>query len=200
MTVGVLLVVLGLLAPFVPTRHAGRAVLVATVLLAGGVVADQQGVVAAAGVAGWLRDVDVLAVAGDGATARLLLLGALAWCGPAADLVVRAVLERTNLPPPEAAAAAGFRAGRWVGRLERWILLVVVAAGQPALAVIPTGGKALLRYAEAVADARAARDRRLALPDEPLTPGRDAFVDYVLVGSLASWGQALVLGLVVAAV
>ena len=101
------------------------------------------------------------------------------------------------LPAPEDAAAAGVQAGRWIGRLERWMLLLVVAAGQPALAIIPTGGKALLRYAEAVADARAGRER-LVVPGQNGAPGRDAFLDYVLVGSLASWTQAIVLGLVVA--
>lgn len=199
MTLALAMAVLGLGAPLVPARHAQRAVLAAGAVLAFAVVADQRAVLAGTAVADWFADVAVLAIAGDEGVARLLLLGALVWCGPAADLVVRAVLERTGLPAPERAAEAGFRAGRWIGRLERWTLLVVVAAGQPALAVIPTGGKALLRYAEVVADARAERDRRLAVPDEPTPPGRDSFLDYVLVGSLTSWGQALVLGLLVAA-
>jgi hypothetical protein len=143
---------------------------------------------------------DVLALGGAG-EARLLLVAGLAWCGPAADLLVRRVLDATGLPAPEAAAAAGLRAGRWIGRLERWLLVLCVAAGQPALAVIPIGGKALFRYAEVVADARATRPR-LMRPDsegEPMVT-RDALVDYVIVASLGSWAQAIALGLLVLAV
>jgi hypothetical protein len=147
-------------------------------------------------VADLLDRVEVLAIGGGGA----LLLAALLWCGPAGDLLVRRVLDATGLPAPEAAAAAGLGAGRWIGRLERWMLVVCVGAGQPALAVIPIGGKALFRYAEVVADARAERPR---LTRADGTPGsdltRDALLDYVIVGSLASWAQAIALGLLVAA-
>jgi hypothetical protein len=141
--------------------------------------------------------VEVLAIGADGGA---LLLAALLWCGPAADLLVRRVLDATGLPAPEAAAAAGLGAGRWIGRLERWMLVLCVGAGQPALAVLPIGGKALFRYAEVVADARAERPR---LTRADGTPGggvtRDALLDYVIVGSLASWAQAITLGLLVAA-
>lgn len=199
MTVAAALLLAGVVAAFVPVRHARRVVAGTAVLLGVAVVVDAAGVVDARVLADVVDSVWLLDLAGDDPTARLLLFAAVVWCGPGGDLVVRALLDRTGLPPPERAAEAGFRAGRWIGRLERWTLLVVVAAGQPALAVIPTGGKALLRYAEVVADARAARDRRLEVPDEPPRPGRDSFLDYVLVGSLASWAQALVLGLLVAA-
>lgn len=199
MIVGLALLAVGILLVPAPPRHAERFVAAGSLALVIAVVADGAHLGDLPLVVEIADRLDVLALAGPDAEARVLLLGAIAWCGPAADLVVRAVLARTQLPAPERAAAAGFRAGRWVGRLERWTLLVVVAAGQPALAMIPTGGKALLRYAEAVADARADRDRRLATPDPAPTPGRDAFLDYVLVGSLASWAQALVLGLLVAA-
>lgn len=126
-----------------------------------------------------------------------LLVGALVWSGPAADQVVRLVLEATRLPSPDAAAEAGLRAGRWIGRLERWLLVGCVAAGQPTLAVLPIGGKALFRYAEVVADARATLPR-LQRPDDA-DPGvtRSTLVDYVIVGSLASWVQAVGLGLAV---
>jgi hypothetical protein len=199
MILGLALLVVGLVAVAVPTSRARAFTLVALGVLAVATVVDATAAVATTPIADLLDRVGPLALVGDDPTSRSLLLGAVAWCGPAADLLVRAVLEATGLPAPERAAETGFRAGRWVGRLERWTLLVVVAAGEPTLAIIPTGGKALLRYAEAVADARASRDSRLAVPDEPPAPGRDAFLDYVLVGSLASWGQALVLGLLAAA-
>ncbi len=76
---------------------------------------------------------------GAGPVQHTLFLLALVWCGPPADLVVRAVVSRTGLPAPEAASAAD------------------------------TAG-----------------------------PGRHQLLEYVVVGSLASWGQAIVLGLVVA--
>lgn len=199
MTVALALLVLGLGAALLPTRWARATTVVAGVLLAAAVVLDAALTPDLAGLEDLAGRIGPLAIAGDDPVSRWLLLGALVWCGPAGDAVVRAVLEATGLPAPERAAEAGFRAGRWVGRLERWTLLLVVAAGQPALAIIPTGGKALLRYAEAVADARAQRESRIELRDGPPRPGRDAFLDYVLVGSLASWGQALALGLLVAA-
>jgi hypothetical protein len=140
--------------------------------------------------------VELAGLAGADAGRPLLLVAALAWCGPAADLLVRCVLDATGLPAPEAAAEAGLRAGRWIGRLERWLLVLCVAAGQPALAVIPIGGKALFRYAEVVADARVGRKRLVhPEPGNTVTLTRDALIDYVIVGSLASWAQGITLGL-----
>ncbi len=134
---------------------------------------------------------------GDGASV-LLLVAALAWCGPAADLLVRRALDATGVvaPPP---GAPGERAGRWIGRLERWLLVLCIAGGQPALAVIPVGGKALFRYAEVVADARAERPRLERAGTEGPPVARDTLVDYVIVGSLASWTQAIALGLLIGA-
>lgn len=199
MTVGVVLLVLGLLAVAVPGRRARGGVVAAALLLVTAAVLDAAGLYVMTDLGALLKRTPVLDVAGASPTARALLLGGLVWCGAAADLVVRAALQATALPTPEAASEAGVRAGRWIGRLERWLLLLVVAAGQPALAIIPTGGKALFRYAEAVADARVGRERLVVPSEGGGGPGRDAFLDYVLVGSLASWTQAVVLGLLVAA-
>lgn len=197
MIVATTLFALGLLAALLGGRRARVTAAIAAALLLVATVVDALDVLDVGLLTDAFADLDLLALAGDAPTNRALLLGALVWCGPAADVVVRAALQATALPAPEDAAAAGVQAGRWIGRLERWMLLLVVAAGQPALAIIPTGGKALLRYAEAVADARAGRER-LVVPGQNGAPGRDAFLDYVLVGSLASWTQAIVLGLVVA--
>lgn len=194
------LLLAGILAPPLAGRAGRRvALVVAALLLAGGVALDLTEVDALARLLEPFERVDALGPAGGGAPARALLLATLVWCGPAADVVVRAVLHRTGLPGPDAAATAGLRAGRWIGRLERWLLVLCVAAGQPALAVIPIGGKALFRYAEVLADARAERPRLVAAGDDPsAVPPRDALVDYVIVGSLASWAQAIALGLLVA--
>jgi|GEM_PF-5896907 len=199
------LLLLGLVAALLPVRLARAFSALGAVLLVNAVLLDALTPAALLPLADAMAEavgrVGPLGIVGDAPVGRALLLAALVWSGPAGDLVVRAVLEATGLPAPERAAEAGFRAGRWVGRLERWTLVVVVAAGAPELALIPAGGKALLRYAEAVADARAARDARLAVPGAAAErpPGRDAFLDYVLVGSLASWSQALLLGLLAAA-
>ncbi len=199
MTLALALLVAGLLAPVVARASARRwGLRLAAMVVVIGLVHDVAPQVDLSGVVAPFGQVDVLGLAGLGGTTHLWVLAALVWCGPAADLLVRRVLDATGLPAPEAAAAAGLGAGRWIGRLERWLLVVCVAAGLPALAVIPIGGKALFRYAEVVADARVDRPR-LTRPDAGPgeSPTRDALVDYVIVGSLASWAQAIVLGVVV---
>ncbi len=198
MTLALALLVAGLAAPLI-AAWARRAVLpVAVVLLAAGLLHDVVPIVDLSGGVERFQRLDVLGVAGGDGLRFMVLVAALVWCGPAADQVVRSVLRATGLPAPETAAEAGLRAGRWIGRLERWLLVACVAAGQPALAVIPVGGKALFRYAEVVADARSDQPR-LTRPDADAAPtvSRAGLVDYVIVGSLASWVQAIMLGLLV---
>lgn len=181
MTLALTLVVAGVAVPLVD-RLRGRAWALAAGLLVAVVGAGVQ----------------LSPVGGGRPTPAMLVVAGLVWCGPAADIVVRAVLEATRLPAPEAAAEAGLRAGRWIGRLERWLLVLCVAAGEPTLAVLPIGGKALFRYAEVVADARADAPRleRTDGTEAPVT--RSTLIDYVIVGSLASWVQAIALGLLAA--
>jgi hypothetical protein len=200
MTVALALLVAGAVGPLAGRSWSRRWALRGSVLLVlAALVHDLRPVVDLGPLVGALGRADVLGIASGDGLRLLLLVAAFVWCGPAADLLVRRVLDATGLPAPEAAAAAGLRAGRWIGRLERWLLVACIAAGEPALAVIPIGGKALFRYAEVVADARADHPR-LALPtgDDGVGMPRDALVDYVIVGSLASWTQAIALGLVVA--
>ena len=198
MTFALALMLAGLVAPLLATTARRWVLPVAALLLAGGLLHDVVPVVDLAGGLERFQRLDVLGVAGGDGVRFLLLVAALVWCGPAADQVVRSVLAATGLPAPETAAEAGLRAGRWIGRLERWLLVACVAAGQPALAIIPVGGKALFRYAEVVADARAEQPR-LTRPDGETGPilSRAGLVDYVIVGSLASWVQAIVLGLLI---
>ncbi len=200
MTTALALLLAGVVTPLIVRARRGLVLPLAFVLLALGVVGDLVGVLPVGQIEDAVTRFDVLGVAAGDGTRLLLLIAALVWCGPAADQVVRRVLEATGLPAPESAAEAGLRAGRWIGRLERWLLVACVAAGQPALAVIPVGGKALFRYAEVVADARSEQPR-LAGPDGGTGPGisRAGLVDYVIVGSLASWVQAIVLGLLLLA-
>jgi hypothetical protein len=197
-TFAIALFVAGLIAPAIAIASRRLVLPTAAVLLAAGLANDVLGLLDLGYVADRLHRLDVLGVAGGDGVRLLLLVAALTWCGPAADQVVRRILEATGLPAPEAAAEAGLRAGRWIGRLERWLLVGCVAAGQPALAVIPVGGKALFRYAEVVADSRSEQPR-LTGPsgDTGPTLSRAGLVDYVIVGSLASWVQAIALGLLI---
>jgi hypothetical protein len=200
MTFAVGLLFAGVLTPLIAARSGRWTLGVAVVVLALGLLHDIRPVVELSRLADATARLDVLGIAAGDGVRVALLVAAVVWCGPAADQVVRRVLSATGLPAPEAAAEGGLRAGRWIGRLERWLLVACVAAGQPALAVIPVGGKALFRYAEVVADARANLPRleRAAVDSGP-TVTRHALVDYVIVGSLASWVQAIVLGLLVLA-
>ncbi len=198
MSFAVALVVAGVLAPVVALRQRRWALPTALVVLAAGLLLDLGDVVDLDGLAGGLERLRLPGPDDLTGQGRLFLLGALVWCGPAADLVVRRALDATGLPAVEQAAAAGLRAGRWIGRLERWLLVVCVAGGMPALAVLPVGGKALFRYAEVVADARADAPRIEPAAGEvgpPVTRG--SLIDYVIVGSLASWVQAISLALLV---
>ena len=199
MNVGLALLLAAVLVPPVARRLGGPAARwLAAAMVGTGIVLDAVSFDAISVVAGPADHVALLGLAGGDTATRWALLGALLWCGPAADVLVRGVLRATRLPAPELAESAGLRAGRWIGRLERWLLLLCIAGGQPALAVIPIGGKALFRYAEVLAEARAERPRLLGPADGDATgPPRDALVDYVIVGSLASWTQAIALGLLV---
>ena len=199
MNLATALLIAGLLVPLVarvaPRVGPGVAVWATAAALLVGAVADAANLRVVADLAAVAGKLQVLAPAGPEPVARLLLLAALVWCGPAADVVVRRVLAATGVRVP--ATGDGPGAGRWIGRLERWLLLLAIAAGQAALAVIAIGGKALFRYAEVVADARASQPR-LERPDAATTPPRDTLVDYVIVGSLASWMQAIALGVLIA--
>lgn len=201
MTFALALVVAGVLVPPVFARSRRWGVVVMLVLVGGSFLLEAAAPVDIAWIGRLLERMDLPGQSRASGEARLQLLGALVWCGPAADVVVRLALDATGLPTVQAAADAGLRAGRWIGRLERWLLLVCVAGGVPALAVLPVGGKALLRYAEVMADARAETPRI-----EPATDvagsrvTRGALIDYVIVGSLASWTQAITLALLAGSV
>lgn len=199
MSLGLALAAAALVVPALAAGRARRLALpVGAVLLAVGVVHDAAPVVDLGAIGRGLERVGLLGLDEIGPSGRMVLVGALLWSGPAADIVVRQVLEATRLPAPETAAEAGLKAGRWIGRLERWLLVVCIAGGQAALAVLPIGGKALFRYAEVVAEARIDQPRlqRADGDDPPVTRG--TLIDYVIVGSLASWVQAIVLAILAA--
>lgn len=200
MTFGLALLAAGVVVPLVGARaHRGWAVRFGLAFLVGGLVLEVAQVVDLTAVGTAFERLRLPGLEPHDGIARVLLLASLVWCGPAADLVVRRALDATGLPNPEAAAERGLRAGRWIGRLERWLLVLSIASGHTALAVLPVGGKALFRYAEVAADARKDLPRLARPDDEGPTTTRGSLVDYVIVGSLASWVQAIGLTLLAVA-
>ncbi len=66
-------------------------------------------------------------------------------------------------------------AGRWIGSLERVVIMTMVLASQPAAAGLVVAAKSILRFPEINADMKE------GAPRGAIT------AEYVLVGSLASW-------------
>lgn len=144
MTFGLALLAAGVAVPLVGARaHRGWALRLGLVLLVGGLVLEVAQVVDLTAVGTAFERLRLPGLVPHDGIARVLLLATLVWCGPAADLVVRRALDATGLPNPEAAAERGLRAGRWIGRLERWLLVLSIASGQTALAVLPVDGSRL---------------------------------------------------------
>jgi len=106
----------------------------------------------------------------------VVLVGVLLLMTPA-NFAVRWILRRARgvaLP-----AAAG--AGRWIGGMERLLIFLLVLMGEPGAASLVAAAKSLLRFPE------------ITGANSKISP------EYVLVGSLASWLVAFVVGAVAAA-
>ncbi|MEX0667251.1 MAG: hypothetical protein WD313_02855 [Acidimicrobiia bacterium] len=105
----------------------------------------------------------------------VVLIGAASLVTPA-NFVVRWILKRARgvaLP-----AEAG--AGRWIGGMERLLIFLLVIMGEPGAASLVAAAKSLLRFPE------------ITGANSKISP------EYVLVGSLASWLVAFVVGAVAA--
>ena len=101
----------------------------------------------------------------------IVVVGVLLLMTPA-NFVVRWILRRARgvaLP-----AAAG--AGRWIGGMERLLIFLLVLMGEPGAASLVAAAKSLLRFPE------------ITGANSKISP------EYVLVGSLASWLVAFVVG------
>ena len=106
----------------------------------------------------------------------VVLVGVLLLMTPA-NFAVRWILRRARgvaLP-----AEAG--AGRWIGGMERLLIFLLVLMGEPGAASLVAAAKSLLRFPE------------ITGANSKISP------EYVLVGSLASWLVAFVVGAVAAA-
>ena len=105
----------------------------------------------------------------------VVVVGVLLLMTPA-NFAVRWILRRARgvaLP-----AAAG--AGRWIGGMERLLIFLLVMMGEPGAASLVAAAKSLLRFPE------------ITGANSKISP------EYVLVGSLASWLVAFVVGAVAA--
>jgi hypothetical protein len=105
----------------------------------------------------------------------VVVVGVILLLTPA-NFLVRWILRRARgvaLP-----AAAG--AGRWIGGMERLLIFLLVLMGEPGAASLVAAAKSLLRFPE------------ITGTNSKISP------EYVLVGSLASWLVAFVVGAVAA--
>ncbi len=99
---------------------------------------------------------------------------ALAWWPAAA--MVRRVLTIVDLTEDKAIAPPGL--GRWIGRFERALIVLLLIAGAPTAVGLVVTAKSILRFPEITGDKPAIKP------------------EYVLVGSLASWAIAVAIGYV----
>lgn len=81
-----------------------------------------------------------------------------------------------QLPPDQGLAGAG----QWIGRLERFLIVSCLLAGQPAAIAVLVTAKGVLRFGEIKNDGDPDNQRRL--------------VEYILVGSMMSYAVALSVG------
>lgn len=72
------------------------------------------------------------------------------------------------------------KAGQWIGRLERFLIVSFLVAGQPTAIAILVTAKGVLRFGEIRNDADPNHQRRL--------------VEYILIGSMMSYAVALSVG------
>jgi len=96
---------------------------------------------------------------------------------PVGDWIERLMSRWTEHLPPEQGLPA---AGTWIGRLERFLIVTCLLAGQPAGIAILVTAKGALRFGEIRQDADPGNQRKL--------------VEYILIGSMLSYSFALPIG------
>ncbi len=121
----------------------------------------------------WYDDLAIPGLATVPLDQALLGLGVVLFLTTAANVVVRSVLDLTG--PRVLAQEDDLQGGRVLGPLERWFVFACAVTGNLAAIAIVVAAKGILRFPEI------SRDKPEGLRAE-----------YVLVGSFASWGLALV--------
>lgn len=116
-------------------------------------------------------------------TELVLLLGLLLVMLETANIVVRAVLAADGglLGRPLSEETSGLKGGRIIGPLERLLVLGLAASGQFAAIGGVLAAKGVVRFPEISRSVREGRQEG----------DRTADPEYFLIGSLASWGLAL---------
>jgi len=99
---------------------------------------------------------------------------ALAWW-PAAG-IVRKLLASVDFTESRELPRPGL--GRWIGRFERTLIVLLLIAGAPTAVGLVVTAKSILRFPEITGENPAMKP------------------EYVLVGSLASWAIAVAIGYV----
>lgn len=107
-----------------------------------------------------------------------VVLGLLATGNAVVRLSLEAVMIKLDR---EQGPESRLKGGRLIGPIERTLLFVLVAAGEPTAAALIISAKGLLRFPEL---GNASRD-----PDD--TTSIDVLTEYLLVGSMVSWSVAL---------
>ena len=109
-----------------------------------------------------------------GLTVIVLAALALAWWPAAA--IVRRLLAAVDFTESRELPRPGL--GRWIGRFERTLIVLLLIAGAPTAVGLVVTAKSILRFPEITGDKPAMKP------------------EYVLVGSLASWALAVAIGYV----
>lgn len=109
-----------------------------------------------------------------GLTVIVIAALALAWWPAAA--IVRKLLTAIDFTESRELPRPGL--GRWIGRFERALIVLLLIAGAPTAVGLVVTAKSILRFPEITGDKPAMKP------------------EYVLVGSLASWVLAVAIGYV----
>jgi hypothetical protein len=104
----------------------------------------------------------------------IIILAALAVSWWPAAGIIRRLLDSVDLSDSKAIPPPGL--GRWIGRFERSLIVLLMIASAPTAVGLVVTAKSILRFPEITGD------------DPAMKP------EYVLVGSLSSWTIGVAIG------
>lgn len=117
----------------------------------------------------------------------LLALATILFLGPTGNGIVRTCLQMVrNSPVVE--AEEQLKGGRFIGPLERYLILGLALAGQPTAAALIISAKSIIRFPELQSKAAAGSGGG---GDSAAGSSVDELTEYFLLGSLLSWSLAL---------
>jgi hypothetical protein len=129
----------------------------------------------------WLRALPFEGLAQQPTARVVLALGLASVLMSTANGIVRTMLAVASAQL--ASSEAKLNGGRYIGVLERLLILVLVIAGEPTTAALVVSAKSVLRFPELSRSARqGGRKGREKV---------DMLTEYFLLGSLLSWSLAL---------